>query len=258
MLEVNNVYVGDSLELLKHIDDGSIDCVITDPPYMVSDNIKVNRVSNKNMFDRWLSFRYNDEIKSWDYFSSLDEYLEFTYKWVDECYRVLRLGGHLLVFFDKFKVSYLISYCEKLGFKARQCLFWLKTNPVPQARKVKFMEALEMICWFTKGTVSRKHAVFNFELGQHPNYYRHPICSGKERKEGGHPTQKPVRLIEWLISYLTKENELILDPFCGSGSVLVAASRLGRRYIGIEINGVYVERARARLQQLHLPKNSAS
>lgn len=250
MLEVNKVYCGDGVELMKEIGDGEVDFVFTDPPYMITSELEINRVSNKSKYDSWLSFRRNEEVYSWDHFSSLEAYLDFVYSFVSESYRVLRTGGHLVVFFDKFKVSYLVDYCVKLGFKARQCLYWLKSNPVPQARKVKFMEALEMMCWFTKGTVSRKHAVFHYELGQHPNYFVHSICSGKERKEGGHPTQKPVKLLEWLIKYLTDEGELVLDPFCGSGSVLVAAKRLNRKYIGIDINSKYVDIATKRLETI--------
>jgi len=112
------------------------------------------------------------------------------------------------------------------------------SNPVPRARKVDFMVALEHACWFTKPP--RKGATFNYQLGQQRNYVEAPIPSGRWRI---HPTQKPLKVLETWISYLTNPGDLVLDPFAGSGSTAVACEKLGRRWIAIEKEGEYFEKA---------------
>ena len=110
------------------------------------------------------------------------------------------------------------------------------------------MNAVNSIIWITKHSTSRKYATFNYELGQHPNYIITPTCGGKERYEYGfHPTQKPLKVYEWLIKYLSNENDLIMDPFVGSGTALVAARNLNRNAIGIEINDEYINMAKRRV-----------
>jgi len=116
------------------------------------------------------------------------------------------------------------------------------SNPVPQMRKVKFMHATELFFLVHK---EKGHDNFRWELGQHPNVFYHPIVAGKERT--GHPTQKPLWLFEELIKYSTREGDLILDPFLGSGTTLVAARNLNRNAIGIEINDEYINMAKRRV-----------
>jgi DNA modification methylase len=126
------------------------------------------------------------------------------------------------------------------------------------ARKVNFMNAVSMIFWATKHSTSRKYAVFNYEIGQAPDYKFAPIPLGKERYEHGfHPTQKPIKVIRWLLEYLSREGETILDPFMGSGSTLVVAKQLNRNAIGIDISKEYCELAYKRLVEtpFQLPLN---
>jgi DNA modification methylase len=136
---------------------------------------------------------------------------------------------------------------EGMGLEFRQHLFWLKSNPVPRARKVDFMVALEHACWFTKGTKSG--AAFHYELGQQPNYVEAPIPNSPRH----HPTEKPVRVLEVWIRYLTDPGDVVLDPMCGSGSTLVAAKRAGRRFIGVERDPRYCGIARGRLARTEWP-----
>jgi DNA modification methylase len=210
------LYSGDCLEILQNIPDNIIDMVFTDPPFMISQEIKICRQRNPKKYNtkRW-KYQGKDidlDFGQWDKFQNLEEYLAFTNNWLKECARVCRQGAHLIIFFDKYKISYLIEIAQKYNLKPRQPLFWLKTNPTPQARKVKFMTSLEMMMWFTKETNSRKSAIFNYSLGQHSEVFISPICQGYERYMfGRHPTQKPLKILMPVLEYLTNKNDVILD-----------------------------------------------
>ncbi len=243
---------GDALDYLKTIPDGVVDMVFTDPPYMISREVKICRQRNPMKYDtkRW-KYQGADivlDFGKWDHFESLEEYLKFIEEWIKECARICRKGAHLVIFFDKFKISYLIEIAEKYGWIARQPLFWMKTNPTPQARKVKFMTALEMMMWFTKETTSRKFATFHYELGMRNEVFISPICQGKERYYlGRHPTQKPLKVLVPILQYLSNEGDIVLDPFMGSGAVGIACKLLNRRFIGIEKDQRYYELACQRM-----------
>jgi len=257
---------GDCLRYLKSFKDGSVDMVFTDPPYMVSSDIKIKRQRKPMKFDRNSSlaiglrgreilrkregknskFKGKDisfEFGSWDIFESKEQYREFTKQWFTECIRILRKGGHIISFYDKHKITYLVEIGEELNVKARQCPIWIKTNPVPCARKVNFMNSYEICFWGTKETTARKYATFNYELGQSPDHFRHSIVGHTTKADGErcHPTQKPIAFCEWLISYLTNEGDMIVDPFGGGGSVGLAALRLNRSVVLIEREEEYVK-----------------
>jgi len=238
---------GDALEVLKYVPSAEIDLIITDPPFMISRNDKITRKKNSTKY----KFKGKDislNFGEWDIFASEKDYWKFTFKWLKEAWRSLRKGGHLLIFFDHNKIYPIIKWCSKRSGIPRQPLFFIRSNPTPMARKVSFMNAVNSIIWITKYSTSRKYATFNYELGQHPNYIITPICSGKERYEYGfHPTQKPLKVYEWLIKYLSNENDLIMDPFVGSGTALVAARNLNRNAIGIEINDEYINMTKQRV-----------
>lgn len=245
------IFLGDTLELLPKLPPESIDLVVTDPPWFVSSEVIIHRSMNPKKY----KYRGPDiilDFGEWDHFENEEQYWEFTKAWFKETTRVLKTKGHLVTFFDQNKVSYLVDYADKLGMKMRQFLYWLKSNPVPRARKVDFMVALEQAVWFTKGTKSG--ATFNYRLGQQRNYIEAAIPGHTTREDGDrtHPTQKPVRVISKWIAYLSKPNAVILDPLMGSGTTLVAAKRLGRQAIGIEINEGYCQAAKERLERVPL------
>jgi len=122
------------------------------------------------------------------------------------------------------------------GFEWKNQFCWVKNNPVPHLRKVNFAFGIENVVWMSRG-----ENVFNWDEGHQPNYLIHSLIPG------GHPTQKPLELVEILVRYLSKEGQVILDPFCGSGTTLVAAQKLGRKWIGIEKEEKYVEMAKQRI-----------
>lgn len=239
MLEPDNIYLGDCLELLPNIPDKSIDMILTDPPYNLPECSVITRNGGKYGPSKTINTNFkwdNDEIN---------------YIWIKECYRILKDFGTLIIFYDKKKLQSIIEYGETLGFYLRDICGWHKTNPVPQVRKVKWASALELFIIMTK---SKGKHTFNWELGYKHNIIVSPICMGNERTK--HEAQKPVKVFQEIIEYWSNKNNLILDPFLGSGTTAVACIRTNRRYIGIEIDQTYFKIAAKRIalenQQLKL------
>ena len=251
------ILLGDCLELMKELEDESIDMILTDPPYMISREAKIARSRNPLKRGKYKGNDISLMFGEWDIFETEDQYWEFIYAALEQFKRILKTGSHMLIFFDKFKITPLVEWCRKNDFIARQPLWWLKSNPCPMARKVSFMSAHELIFWATKHTTSRKVSTFHFELGQHPDYFVHCIPPKKSKSDGirQHPCQKPVKLMEWLISYLSNENDTILDPFAGSGTTGVAAINLNRKCILIEKSPHYYSVIISRLKPLLSQRN---
>ena len=248
-MEVNKIYNGDVLKHLKEFPDESIDLIITDPPFGISqkgkkikrDNIKNRRL--KKLIGRKSVINY--DFGEWDrQWKDEEEYLKWTEKWIKECYRILKPCGQIYSFFPRGLISYFESILKKHGFHVRMTLIWHKTNPVPQLFKVGYMSACEFITWATKNKGSGH--TFNYKLGQQHNVIEASV--NRDTKISLHPCQKPEKVIEVFIKYSSNKGDIILDPFFGSGTTGVVALKLGRKFIGIEINPKYVEIAKRRLK----------
>jgi len=244
---INQVIQGDCIEVMKGIPDISADLTLTDPPYMISNEVIITRGRNK------MKFKGKDIIQDfgeWDKFNSLDEFFNWTFKWIDEVVRVLRCGGMFCSYFDRDKINLLSRYLQdKYLFKVKGYYADLKSNPVPQARKVKWMNGWEIIgMWQKPGG----KLTYNYQLGQAKDWGIRPIVGHTTKEDGRrcHPTQKPISVMEKFISYWSNKNDIIIDPFLGSGTTAVACKELGRRYIGIEINPKDCERARNRIKAI--------
>ena len=246
-MEYNQIIQGDSLAILKTLPDESVDMVFTDPPYIISQKgLKIDRTNIQNRSSRRngrKSKELNYDFGEWDHFKSREDFLQWTDDWVKECFRVLKNTGNFVSFFSKSEISHFEDILNKYGH-VRQAIVWHKTNPVPQIFKVGFMSSIEFMSWATKQK-GAKHT-FNHKLGQHHNYIETPICMGKERED--HPTQKPLKAVIWLIKYLSNKDDIILDPFCGVGTIPVACKELGRRYLGIELKQEYIDMANKRIR----------
>lgn len=259
------IYCGDARELSTIIPECSVDLACVDPPFMISSELKICRQRNPvkyarkdhNMSTVW-KFRGKDinyNFGDWDSFTSKKEFYNFTDIWVKECISVLKPGGNFISYFDKAKVSYLYDLLESNRMTGHGILTHIISNPVPQARKVKFMQGTYSIAWASKK--GARHT-FNYQEGQHPDYITTSICEGNERirdreNNAVHPTQKPIAAMKWLIRYLTKPGDIVLDPFAGTGTTLVAAKFLGRKAIGIEINAAFCKAAKDRVMSVSLP-----
>jgi len=236
--EENGIYIGDCAELIRAIPDSSIDLVLTDPPYGTVDGRgKVIKRGNQ-----LIVFNPGD----WD--------IELPIEWISYAMRVLRLGHWISVFTDKLSVKTIWDTVEAAGGRGKQTFYWIKNNPPPQPR-MNWASGIETAVLATRGAVTHW-----FGGGWKLNYFREPIVSNSKRT--GHPTQKPVRLMKYLLSAMSAPGDIVLDPFLGSGTTAVAAVQTGRQYLAFEIDPGYAEtaRRRARLAQppLFLPESVPS
>lgn len=241
----------DSTEIMKSIEDNSIDFILTDPPYYISKNISLIRRNNK------LKYKGKDinlDIDKWDNtWLTREDYKKYLFDLLKEFYRVLKSGRHCIIFCDKLILSYLMESGEKIGFKYRCPLFWQKTNPVPRARKVDFMNSIESAVWLTKDIV--KSNFFNWQLGsRYSDLIKHPIPT-KEECSIRHPTQKPLFVGLYLTSFLSKPDDICLDPFGGVFTFSLSAYLLNRKFIGIEKDYKYYNAGIGRFNKIDTIKN---
>jgi len=210
------------------------------------------------------------------------QYYEWCSLFAREWLRVLKPGGAAIVFAGRRLAHRGIAAFEDAGFTYKDMIAWLRENAPHRAQRLSVVyerrgdagaaerwagwrvgnlrPTFEPILWFVKpyrigGTIASnvlEHAVGAFNEPAYARYAGQPdnVISVRATADdsGLHPTQKPVALMKALIELTTSPGQLVLDPYCGSGTTLVAASALGRRYLGIDIDEGYCHVARARLE----------
>jgi DNA modification methylase len=247
-LPLDAIVHADSRAVLAELPEASVDLVFADPPY----NLQLSQdLYRPNMT------RVQAVDDAWDQFASLGEYDEFTRVWLAGCRRVLKDDGALWVIGTYHSIYRIGSILQDLGYWILNDVIWLKSNPMPNFRGVRFTNAHETLIWASKSRGARytfhHHAMkaLNDELQMRSDWML-PVCSGAERikTEGkrAHSTQKPEALLYRIVLATTDPGDVVLDPFFGSGTTGVVARRLGRHFVGIESREDYVELARARLQ----------
>ena len=236
---------GDALELLKEIEDESIGCIVTDPPYNVSNDKK--DISRKSMDSQML--KRNSDIKldfgEWDKRTE-DDYYEFTKQWFTECARILKPKAWIYIFFSKERIGYFTDPRNGLfvanGIYTKNTITWHKTNPTPSFRKMNYLSSTEFIAVGSKGN-SR---IPNFlEQKNMHNFFE--TANASIYGETEHPTEKPVELILWLLK--TGGNSPVLDPFMGSGTTGTAALELDMDFIGFDTDEQYFSLAKERIKR---------
>ena len=259
-MKVNHIYKGDCVEVMKEqIKENSIDLIYADPPYNLSGK-SLNLINNKTGGP---FYKMNEEWDTWHY----DEYVEFTERWMKESWRVLKSNGSLYISCTYHNIGEIIVIGKKIGFKLNNVITWYKTNAMPNITKRTFTHSTEYVCWFVKG----KKWKFNYEelkkLNPHKtkkgkskqmrdflDFIELPLVQGEERIMGEngravHPTQKPEKLLEIIITASSDVGDIVLDPFFGTGTTGVVAQRLKRKWIGIEINERYIKIAEERINK---------
>lgn len=224
----------DCFNYLSKVEDNSIDLILTDPPYDISkkSGFSSGKLSKFNQIS--IDFGY------WDTEIDLDKLFK-------EYYRVLRKGGTLVIFYDIWKSNMIKDFANKYKFKQPRVGQWLKNNPVPVNSKINYLSnCSEYFFTFVKD----KNPTFNSEYDN--GIYNFPLCHGKERLE--HPTQKPLGLIKSLILKHSKEGDLILDTFSGTGTTAVACIETGRKFICVERDEKYYQLSKSRLEQISIEK----
>ena len=243
----NKIINGDSLEELKKIPRETFDLIFADPPYNLQLKSELTRP------DRSKVSAVNDK---WDQFENFKKYDEFTYEWLNECKRILKKDGAIWVIGSYHNIFRVGTAIQNLGYWILNDVIWNKNNPMPNFRGTRFTNAHETLIWASKSEKSKY--TFNYQslkclnddLQMRSNWNL-PICSGSERlKKNGkkiHSTQKPESLLHRILLATSNKNDLILDPFLGSGTSAAVAKKLGRNYFGIEKEKNYFKAAEQRV-----------
>ena len=220
--------LGDCLEIMRDMPAASVDAVITDPPYGLDPKQPATRTDASGTFTASPTFEGDT----------------FSTDWLYEISRVLKVGGWCLSFVDNKKITTLWDAGKSAGLKPRQTVIWQKKN-LPPTFMPWWVSNYESMVAFSNGKVRTWNGG-----GARRNVIQHANTSfTKAQGYRLHPTQKPVGLMRELIELLTNEGDIILDPFAGSASTLIAAIETGRDAIGIEINPQYFEIAQRRIAE---------
>ena len=235
---------GDCLELMKQISDGSIDMILTDPPYNISQtDAAIDRSGFKSAKMR-RARKVTLDFGEWDN-SERGAYIDFTRAWFRECSRCLRDGGSFVSFFSLQDISLLAWIGEEYGIRYRTFYSWIKKNPMPSIYRRNYLSAVEIVFFGSKGD---KPWTFNFTTqAEMHNVFYTPNKSIYGVTD--HPCEKPVSLLERFIQVHTNKDFCVLDPFMGSGSTGVACVKTRRRFIGIEKDEKFFETAKKRIEE---------
>ena len=251
-ISFDQIIHGDSLQILESFPENSVDVIFADPPYYLQLQRELWRPNNSFVE------AVNDQ---WDQFDNFSTYDEFSRRWLSACKRVVKETGTIWVIGTYHNIFRIGAIMQDLGFWFLNDIIWVKTNPMPNFRGVRFTNAHETLIWACKHK-GAKYAfnyqamkALNEDLQMRSDWY-FPICTGPERiKENGkkvHSTQKPEGLLYRVILATTQPGDLILDPFFGSGTTGAVAKKLNRHWIGIEKDETYIRIAYERIAKIEL------
>ncbi|MCP4140594.1 MAG: site-specific DNA-methyltransferase [Chloroflexi bacterium] len=251
-LPLNTILYGDAIEKMNSLPENSVDLIFADPPY----NLQLQK-------DLWRPNMtkveaVNDE---WDKFSTFEQYDHFTKAWLKAARRVLKNTGTIWVIGSYHNIYRVGSILQDLGYWILNDILWIKSNPMPNFRGVRFANAHETLLWAKKDKDS-KYTFNHFAMKglngdkQMRSDWTIPICKGRERiKINGkraHATQKPEALLYRVISSSSKPGDVVLDPFFGSGTTGAVAKKLHRNWIGIEREETYIQIAQERIDAIEI------
>lgn len=237
--------LGDCLERMKDIPDGSVDCAVIDPPYKIvaggcrkvakneCSGILNKRLENNKRTDLVKAVRTGKMFKHND--------IKFE-QWLPELYRVMANKTHTYLMINSRNLAELQNKAEQAGFKFQNLLIWDKGNVTPNCY---YMQGYECILMLRKGgakTINNRGT---------SNILRVPNIIGNKK----HPTEKPVGLLEIMIENSTSVGDTVIDPFLGSGTTGVACINTNRNFIGIELDEGYFKIAQDRINQAVVNKN---
>lgn len=234
---------GDCLKLLPAMPECSVDVVWTDPPYFLSNGGSTCKSGKRAKVNKG----------QWDESKGLQQDHEFHTAWLSGCRRVLKPHGTIWVTATHHTLFSIGFAMQELGFKILNLVTWEKPNPSPNLSCRYFTHSTEQIIWAAKNEKS-KH-LFNYadmraENGgkQMKTVWEFRAPSKAEKSHGDHPTQKPLALVSRCLRASSAPGDVVLDPFCGSGTTGVAAVSLGRRFIGIERDSAYRQLSHERVK----------
>jgi modification methylase len=244
-----NILVGDCVAEMAKMPAASVDLVFADPPYNLQLQGDLKRPDDS---------RVDAVDDDWDKFSSFAAYDAFTHAWLTACRRVMKPNATLWVIGSYHNIFRVGTILQDLGFWILNDVVWRKSNPMPNFRGRRFTNAHETLIWAARDSAKRSYT-FNYEALKAGNDdvqmrsdWLFPLCTGEERLKGDdgkklHPTQKPEALLARIILAASRPDDLVLDPFSGTGTTGAVARRLRRRFIGIERAAEYAAAAEERI-----------
>lgn len=263
---MSKIILGDVINELRKLPDNSVDHCITDPPYNISGYNGKKKIGWLKSNKLWTEDKKFSKIEEkWDSFEN-DDYEEFTKQWLTEIFRIVNPNGNLIIFgtyHNIYKIGYLL---QKFDRKIINSIVWYKRNAFPNITQRMLCESTEHIIWAVNNSQKdAKKWVFNYQVlkefnngKQLRNVWDVPMTSVSEKEFGKHPSQKPKEVINRLILGCSNEEEIILDPFLGSGTVAMVAKYHNRKYIGIDNNPDYIDLAKKRIASVNSLKKLTS
>ncbi len=236
---------GDVLEVLKELPPNCIDLIFADPPYNLSND----------GFTCHAGKRVSVNKGKWDKSKGIDEDFEFHYNWIKECKRILKPTGTIWIS-GTYHSIYACGYAlQKQDWHLLNDITWFKPNASPNLSCRMFTASHETLIWARKDKKAKhtfhyddiKNGSWENDILKKPGKQMRSVWAigtptNGEKKHGKHPTQKPLALLERIILAASNENDLVLDPFCGSATTGVAAIKHKRKFAGIEIEIEYLEK----------------
>jgi len=236
------IFQGDCREILAAMPAESVDLIFADPPYFLSNGGITCHAGKMVSVNKG----------AWDKSQGAESNHEFNREWLAAAQRVLKPNGSIWVSGTAHVIHSVGFAMQQLDFKLLNDVSWVKPNPPPNLSCRYFTHATETIIWAAKNKKSRH--TFNYKLMKEANAGKQmksvwtiPPPESWEKRVGKHPAQKPVALIERILRASSNEGDLVLDPFAGSGTSVVAAFRLSRQIISIEMESASINHAIKRI-----------
>ena len=248
----------DALKILPKIEDESADHCITDPPYNISNYDGKKKIGWLESNNVWTTDKkFNKINEEWDSFSN-SEYEQFSRQWLSHIFNIVKPNGNIIIF-GTFHNIYTLGHILKQNHKKIVgSITWYKRNAFPNITQRMLCESTEYMIWAVNN--DNKHAknwTFNYKVlkdmnngKQMRNVWDIPMTSKSEKKFGKHPSQKPIEVIKRLVLGMTNKNDIIIDPFTGSGTIPYVAKTYDRRYIAFEKHKEYSNIARKRIRSI--------
>jgi modification methylase len=248
-LSLNTILHGNCIEVLSALPENSVDLIFADPPY--------NLQLQNDLYRPNLS-KVDAVDDGWDKFGSFEEYDTFTRAWLSACRHVLKDTGTIWVIGSYHNIYRVGSALQDLDFWILNDVLWLKSNPMPNFRGVRFTNAHETLIWAQKKQGAKytfnhqSMKALNDDLQMRSDWWIIPLATGPERikvnGEKAHATQKPEGLLYRVILSSSNPGDVVLDPFFGSGTTGAVAKKLHRNWIGIERDENYIRVAKERIE----------
>jgi modification methylase len=243
------ILVGDCAATMAKLPAASVDLVFADPPYNLQLEGDLKRPDDS---------RVDAVDDDWDKFASFKAYDEFTARWLQACRRVMKPAATIWVIGSYHNIFRVGTIMQDLGFWILNDVIWRKANPMPNFRGRRFTNAHETLIWASRDPQAKGYT-FNYETLKAGNEdiqvrsdWTLALCTGEERLKGRdgkklHPTQKPEALLARVLLSSSRLDDLVLDPFCGTGTTGAVAKKLGRRFVGCERDASYARAAEKRI-----------